>query len=201
MASSCTVCRAFSCCCSAPWKSVFLDPNRFTTNMSDNKLSHLIEGHQGTSQKSFAYRTVNKFQKCEHKGGSPHKVCCGSMAGGLCAAAALQPHAWIQPVSYCFIAPLTAAGTTRGDYRNLSNLPPRNWDVIYATTKAASTSILPAVNGIPSQLTHCSSPVHLSRGWWSEELADFTSCHWCYIRLDTERLVSPATGDAGLAQA
>lgn len=98
--------------------------------------------------------------------------------------------------------PCQQCGATRGDYyRNLSNLPPRKWDVIYTTKKSASTFILPGIKGIPSQLTHCSSPVQLSRGWGSKELADFASCHWCYMRLDTERLVSLATGDAGLAQA
>lgn len=116
MGSSCTVCRASSRC-RAPWKFVVLDPNRFTTNMSDNKLSHLTEGHQGMSQKSFACRMVNKFWKHEHKEGFPHKVSCGSLLGGLHASEALQPYSWIRPVSYCFIASpaiwnMVAAGTS-----------------------------------------------------------------------------------------
>ena len=95
---------------------------------------------------------------------------------------------------------------THDDYRNLSSILPRKWDVIQKVgchlyyQKPASTFFLPGTDGILSQLTHCSTPVQLSRGWWSKWLADFTSCR-CYIRLYTERLLSLTTRDADLAQA
>lgn len=53
---------------------------------------------------------------------------------------------------------------------------------ILLKNQTAFTFILPGVNGIPSQVTHCSCPVELFRGWWSKKLADFTSWLWCYIR-------------------
>lgn len=87
------------------------------------------------------------------------------------------------------------------DYRNLSNLLPRKWDVTYTTKKPAFTFFLLGTNGILSQLTHCSTPVQLSRGWCSKWLTDFTCCRWCCIRLHTERLLSLSTRDADLAQA
>lgn len=174
MGSSCTVCRTSSRC-RAPWKFVFLDPNRFTTNMSDNKLSHLTEGHQGMSQKSFACRMVNKFQKHEHKEGFPHKVSCGSLLGGLHASEALQPYSWIRPVSYCFIASPAIWNMWWLQEPQQSTTQKVGCHLYYQ--KSASTFILPGVNGIPSQLTHCSSPVQLSRRWWSKELTGFTSSH------------------------
>lgn len=80
---------------------------------------------------------------------------------------------------------MTTTGTSATYYPE-SVMSSRKWDVIYTTEKPPSTFFLPGTNGILSQLTLLSTPLQLSRGRRSKCLADFTSCQWCCIRLDTE---------------